>query len=196
MRLEQRTRAPAAQGLESVMALPAQAGAGLVHVIVDTPRGSTQKYKYDPEFNGFRLSRMLPAGMHFPFDFGSIPSTAAADGDALDVVLMSAHSSFVGCLLTARLIGVLEAEQREARSTIRNDRLLAAPVSPVNAPAWQDLRQVPRSMLDELEQFFVSYNRIHGREFRPLRRCGPAAARRLLIQAARDHQRSSPRGRA
>jgi inorganic pyrophosphatase len=173
------------------MRLPARAARGRVHVIVDTPRGSSQKYKYDARINCFKLSRMLPAGMHFPFDFGAIPGTVGADGDALDVVLVSEHPSFVGCLFEARLIGVIEAQQREGGRTLRNDRLLAVPVSPVNAPLWRELRELPQRMLDELEQFFVSYNRIHGRQFAPLGRRGRAAAERLLEAGVKRHRRSS-----
>ncbi|HLW25295.1 MAG TPA: inorganic diphosphatase [Steroidobacteraceae bacterium] len=182
---------PPTSGPEALMRLPARAGRGLVHVIIDTPRGSSQKYKYDPELRGFKLSRMLPLGMHFPFDFGSIPGTRAADGDALDVILISEHASFVGCLFKARLIGVLEAEQREGGRRLRNDRLLAVPTSPVNAPLWRHVRELPRRMLDELEQFFVSYNRVHGREFEPLGRGSPAAAERLLNAAAKLFQHES-----
>ena len=184
---------PSDSGSGPLIHLPARAGRGLVHLIVDTPRGSSQKYKYDPELRSFRLSRVLPAGMHFPFDFGSIPSTVGADGDGLDVVLISEHSSFVGCVFEARLIGVLQAEQREGGRRLRNDRLLAVPVTPVNAPLWRHVRELPRRMLDELEQFFVGYNRIHGRQFEPLGRQGPAAAQRLLAAGMKLFQ-SKPSG--
>jgi len=181
----------AAQGpTRSVMDLPAQAPDGLVHVLVDTPRGSSQKYKYDPQLRCFRLSRMLPAGMHFPCDFGSIPGTCAADGDALDVVLVSEHSSFVGCLVTACLIGTLEAAQREGRKTLRNDRLVGVPVTPVNPPRWHEIEELPATLLDELEQFFVSYNRAQGRTFEVLARRGAAAAHRALSAASGARRRN------
>jgi len=61
----------------------------LVRVIIDTPRGSRNKYKFDEELGLFKLSRVLPAGMSFPFDFGSIPNTRAEDGDALDVLVLN-----------------------------------------------------------------------------------------------------------
>jgi inorganic pyrophosphatase len=99
------------------MNLPSRAGAGLVHVVVDTPKGSTNKYKFDAELQVFKLSRVLPLGAQFPFDFGFIPSTAAEDGDALDVILIVDVPSFVGCLMNVRLIGVIAAEQRERRQT-------------------------------------------------------------------------------
>jgi len=170
------------------MSLPSRNEAGLVHVIVDTPKGSCNKYKYDPELRLFKLSRIMPLGMHFPCDFGSIPSTAAADGDALDVAVFTEHPSFSGCLLTVRLIGVLEAEQTEKGRTIRNDRLVAVPETPVNKPEARKLGDLPMGSMAQLEQFFVGYNRAHGRQFKPLARRGPRYAERLLRAAIRLHE--------
>lgn len=159
---------------------PARARGGLVHVVVDTPKGSANKYKFDVDLQAFKLSRVLPLGAHFPFDFGFIPGTVADDGDALDVILIVNVPSFVGCLMKARLIGVVTAEQREQRRTIRNDRLIAVPVTPVNKPKVRRIDDLPTQQLDELESFFINYNKLQGRQFSPLGRRGPEAAERLL----------------
>jgi inorganic pyrophosphatase len=165
----------------------------LVHVVVDTPRGSRNKYKYDEKLGLFKLSRVLPAGMQFPHDFGSIPRTAAEDGDALDVLVLTDAATFVGCLLTVRLIGVLRAEQKEQGKTIRNDRLVAAVETAVNEPSARDVRDLPKQQVHEIEQFFVAYNRVHGRELTPRGRAGPATADRLLRKAMRAYDaRSRP----
>lgn len=169
------------------MSLPPRGEGGLVHVIVDTPKSSSNKYKYDPRLRLFKLSRVMPLGMHFPCDFGAIPSTAAADGDALDVAVITEHPSFTGCLLTVRLIGVLEAEQTEKGRTIRNDRLIAVPETPVNKPEMRHLRDLPRGAMAQLEQFFVGYNRAHGRRFKPLGRRGRRYAEQLLRAAIQLH---------
>ena len=83
------------------------------------PRGSRNKYKVDEELGVLKLSRILPAGHSFPFDFGSIPGTRAEDGDALDVMVLAEEPSFPGCLLQVRLIGVLTGRQTEKGKTIR-----------------------------------------------------------------------------
>ena len=57
--------------------LKARAGSGLVNIIVDTPRGSRNEFKFDDEANCFRLSRILPAGTFFPYDFGPSPRRSA-----------------------------------------------------------------------------------------------------------------------
>jgi inorganic pyrophosphatase len=160
-----------------------------IAVVVDTPRDSRNKYKYDEKLGLFRLSRILPSGMSFPYDFGSVPRTRAADGDALDVLILTEAPTFVGCLLTVRLLGVLRATQKEKGKSIRNDRLIAVPETPVNHPAVRDLRQLDHNRVGEIEQFFVSYNRAQGREFSPGQRLGQKEAYRLIDAAIRDYQK-------
>jgi len=99
--------------------------ASLVRVIIETPKGCRNKYKYDPEIGAFKLSKVLPEGMVFPYDFGFIPGTKAEDGDPIDVLLLMDQPAFAGCVIESRLIGVLEAEQSKQGETERNDRLIA-----------------------------------------------------------------------
>ena len=73
-----------------------------INVVIDTPKGSRNKYKYDEDQGLFRVSRVLPAGMQFPYDFGSVPRTLAEDGDALDVLVLTESPTFAGCLVTVR----------------------------------------------------------------------------------------------
>src|SRR5688572_2963055 len=141
------------------------ANTGCVNVIVDTPRGSRNKFKFDEQLGLFRLSRILPVGMAFPFDFGSIPQTRAEDGDPLDALVVTDVPSFCGCLITVRLLGVLRARQHQAGDMIRNDRLIAAPVTSVNEPQERDIHDLSPQTLEEISSFFVNYNRGHGREF-------------------------------
>jgi inorganic pyrophosphatase len=83
---------------------------------------------------------------------------------------------------------MLRATQKEKGKSIRNDRLLAIPETPVNHPAIRDLRQLDRNRIEEIEQFFLSYNRAHGREFSPGQRLGQREAYRLVDAAIRDYQ--------
>ena len=156
-----------------------------INVIIDTPKGSQNKYKYDEALGIFRLSRVLPAGSQFPYDFGSVPRTRAEDGDALDVLVLMDAPTFPGCLVTVRLLGVLRARQKEKRKTIRNDRLIAVAETPVNHPAIHSIDELGDDQLSEIEHFFVSYNQAHKREFTPTGRLGPAAAEKLLKKAMR-----------
>lgn len=156
---------------------------GRLNVIVDTPKGSRNKYKFDERDEQWRLAKVLPQGMSFPDDFGFLPSTRGEDGDPVDVLLLSEDPSFPGCVVPARLIGVLEAEQTEGGKTVRNDRLVAVIDTPQNPAPYRSLDQVDRPRLDELEHFFVSYNAAEGREFKPLGRSGVNRAQELLKEA-------------
>ena len=69
----------------------------LVRVIIETPKGCRNKYKFDPEMGTFKLSKVLPEGMVFPYDFGYIPDTHAEDGDPIDVLLLMDQPAFPGC---------------------------------------------------------------------------------------------------
>src|ERR1700694_401208 len=96
-----------------------------VQVIIETPKGSRNKYAWDPKQRVFTLKKVLPEGMVFPHDFGFIPSTRGQDGDPIDVLVLMDQPAFTGCLVPSRLGGVFEGEQTEDGKTERNDRLLA-----------------------------------------------------------------------
>jgi len=156
---------------------------GLVHVVVETPKGSRNKYKYDRHLGLYRLSKVLPLGLTFPYDFGCIPATRAADGDPLDVLVLGEDALFTGCLVTVRLVGVIQAEQTEHGKTFRNDRLLGALETPVNRPAIHTLADLRAEHLDAIEAFFMTYNHLEGRHFTPIGRHGPAQAKQLLADS-------------
>ena len=156
---------------------------GCINVVVDTPQGSRNKYKFDEQHGQWRLSKVLPQGMSFPYDFGFIPSTRGEDGDPLDVLLFADEPAFPGCVVPARLIGVLEAEQTEGGKTVRNDQLVAVLETPYNPAAYRSLDEVNSQRLDEIEHFFVSYNQVEGRQFKPLARRGVEHTQELVEQA-------------
>ena len=103
---------------------------GCVDVVIETPKGSSQKYDYDPETHFFKMKKILPSGMVFPYDFGFVPDTKGEDGDPLDVIVISEFHSFPGCMIKCRIIGGIKAEQsgeKGKKKMIRNDRYLAIP---------------------------------------------------------------------
>lgn len=132
----------------------------------------------------FRLAKVLPLGAYFPYDFGFIPSTRAEDGDPLDVLVIMDEPAFCGCLVTVRLLGVIEAEQTEKGKTVRNDRLIGTVETRYNRPDFRSLDDLGKSRLDEIEHFFVSYNEAEGRRFKPLGRRGAEEAQKLVAGAA------------
>ncbi len=161
------------------------AEADALRVIIDTPKGSRNKFKFDEETGLFKLGGVLPAGAIFPFDFGYVPSTRGGDGDPLDVLVLMDEPAFVGCLVDARLIGVIEAEQTEEGETERNDRLIAVAADSRNHKEVNSLADVSANLLDEIEHFFVSYNAAKGKEFEPMNRADAARAGALVKEGMR-----------
>jgi inorganic pyrophosphatase len=160
------------------------AESGDLNVIIETPKGCRNKFDYDPELGIFRLGGVLPAGAVFPFDFGFVPQTLGEDGDPLDVLLIMDEPAFTGCLVPARLIGVIRANQTERDGdTMRNDRLIAVAANSHDHGEIESLSQLNDNLLDEIEHFFVSYNQIKGKAFTPRGRSGAGRARQLVDAA-------------
>lgn len=169
-------------------------------VIIETPRGSRNKYTFDEQRGLFKLGGVLPAGAVFPFDFGFIPSTRGEDGDPLDVLLLMDEPAFPGCLIEARLLGVIEAEQTEEDGeTVRNDRLIAVAAEAHTHGEVESLDDLPERVLEEIEHFFISYNEFNGKRFRPLGRFGAERARKLIEEGIKARsprkKRNASRGR-
>src|SRR5260370_27297860 len=95
----------------------------LFQVVIETPKGSSNKYACDPDHRVFELKKVLPAGMAFPYDFGFLPSTKGGDGDPLDVLVLMDETAFPGGVLKCRVIGVIEREQGNKKKKERNDRI-------------------------------------------------------------------------
>ncbi len=169
-----------------------------VNVIVETPKGSRNKFDYDEEYRLFALGGVLPAGAVFPYDFGFIPSTLGGDGDPLDVLVLMDEPAFTGCLVAARVIGVIEADQTEEDgATTRNDRVIAVATGSRNHRDLRSIDELNANLLHEIEHFFVSYNAAKGKQFSLRGRSGPDRAREVLDDAERRFARAqgSARGR-
>lgn len=154
----------------------------LLRVVIETPKGSRNKFAFDPDEHIFELKKVLPAGMAFPYDFGFVPSTEADDGDPIDALVLMDEPAFPGCVLKCRVIGVIEGEQFDKKDKERNDRIIAIEQ---DAHSFADIKQIKdlgKHFQEELEEFFVNYHKLSGEQFRVLGVKGPDAARKLIKQ--------------
>jgi inorganic pyrophosphatase len=152
-----------------------------LRIVIETPKGSRNKYKYDPECDCIELATVLPEGMTFPYDFGFVPSTLGDDGDPLDVLILMDAPVIPGCVIRARLIGAIEAMQKEkGKDWMRNDRLLAVATHAQTHQGVKDLSDLRPHLLDEIKAFFVDYNKLRDRKFKPDGDAGPHKARALI----------------
>jgi inorganic pyrophosphatase len=151
-----------------------------LRVVIETPKGSRNKFALDADAHVFELKKVLPAGMEFPYDFGFVPSTLADDGDPVDVLVLMDEPAFPGCVLKCRLIGVIEGEQGKKKDLERNDRIIAVEK---DAHSWADIKTVGdlgKQFERELEEFFVNYHRLSGKQYRVLGLKGPSEALKLI----------------
>lgn len=135
-------------------------------IILETPRGSRIKYSFDEETQMFECKFTMPLGMTFPFDFGFVPFTLAEDGDPIDVLVLMDEPCVPGTFVRARLVGALLAEQTERDdSRVRNDRIIAVQSNSLFYDQIQDVQDISNAIKEQLENFFVSYNKPRGKTF-------------------------------
>jgi inorganic pyrophosphatase len=166
--------------------LPAFASRDIFHVVVETPRGSALKLKYESRWGAMSISRPLPLGVSFPFDWGFIPSTHAADGDPLDAMLLWDVPSYPGVVIQCRALGVLQVEQNRTNhnpsARIRNDRILAIPVEARREHGITSLNALPERVRQEVEQFTTAATALEGKDVRVVGWGDAAAALELVSQ--------------
>ena len=131
----------------------------IVRMIVEIPKGSTNKYEYDADLGLFRLDRTLYSPVHYPGDYGFIPGTLSADGDPLDVLALAEEPSFSGCLVEVRPIAILHMiDQRKT-----DQKVLAVPNGNPRYDKVQGMDQIFAHVRREIEHFFTIYKELEGR---------------------------------
>jgi inorganic pyrophosphatase len=166
--------------------LPAFRKDGSLNVMVESPRGSSVKFKYDPDDDVIMLSRPLPAGLTYPHDWGFVPSTVAADGDPLDAIIVWDGTSYPGVIVPCRVIGVLNVEQTNLHSKRRerNDRLAVLPTKAPRQEGITSIFDLSGRIRDELEQFFLHAVALEGKELALLGWEGPRQAQATVLTSA------------
>jgi inorganic pyrophosphatase len=157
--------------------------------IIETPKGSRNKFAYDPETGLFELRGLLPEGMAFPFDFGFVPSTLADDGDPVDILVLMDAPAHVGCLLDVRLVGAIAAQQTDRGKKEENDRLLGVSIHTYQHEDIESIADVSATLLSQIEEFFISYNRQRGKVFKVTATSGPKRAVKVLEAGIRTYDR-------
>lgn len=164
---------------------------GNLTVIIETPKGSRNKYAYDEKHRVFMLKKVLPEGMVFPHDFGFVPSTLAEDGDPLDVLVLMDYQAFPGCVVLSRVIGVIEGEQQEDKDKVRNDRLIAVACPSHTHSDLRHINDLNNSFLEQLETFFESYHQATGSRYKTLNYKGPKRALQLVNKSIKAKEQQT-----
>ena len=127
-----------------------------VTVMIEIPKGSRNKYEYDKDKKYIKFDRMLFSSVHYPSDYGFIIDTLARDGDPLDALVLVWESTFPGCIIEAKPIGLFKMTDEKGP----DEKILCVPI---NDPFWNyisDLSEVPPHLLKEVENFFKIYKEL------------------------------------
>jgi inorganic pyrophosphatase len=162
-----------------------------VVVTVEIPRGSRNKYEYDPDIGGIVLDRRLFTSTVYPADYGFVDGTLAGDGDTLDALVLVGDPTFPGCRIRVRIVGVFRMVDEKGQ----DDKLLCVPL---RDPLWSELRDlndIPPAFRAEIEQFFKVYKELEGGSTRTAGFGDRAEALQVLEEAREASRRSteSPR---
>lgn len=155
-----------------------------VNVVIEIPRGSRNKYELDKETGLFRFDRLLYSAVYYPGDYGFIPRTLADDDDPLDVLVMVTVPTFPGCLVLVRPVGVFEMSDEKGN----DEKILAVPVKDPLWNEYQDLDDVPKHFLREVEHFFAIYKDLEGVRTNVIGWKDGKVAREMILTAARNYQ--------
>src|SRR4030095_6170031 len=152
----------------------------LITIIIETPRHTPGKYVFDPNNNCYRLKKILPLGMYFPYDFGMIENTHAEDGDPADAMVITECITYPGVRFICRIIGALQAKQNQNQMSVRNDRYFAVPEDSVVFEHIKDIKDFSRKHNEQLQGFFINYTKAENKRLTNLKFINASDAKKRL----------------
>ena len=154
----------------------------LVNAVIEIPAGGVNKYEYDKKLGIFRLDRPLYSPVHYPGDYGFIPSTLAEDGDPLDILILVAQPTFTGCLIQARPLGLLEMLDQG----VKDEKVFAVASCNPRFEEVHNYTDVNAHVLREIEHFFSIYKDLEGKRVKLSGWKDAAVAHQVIMDS---HQR-------
>ncbi len=151
----------------------------VVNAVIEIPLGASNKYEYDKTLQVFCLDRALFSPVHFPGDYGFIPSTLSADGDPLDILVLVDQPSFSGCLIEVRPVGMMEMVDQESK----DQKVLAVGTHNPRYAEVRNYSDVYEHVLKEISHFFAIYKELEGKQVQPLGWRDVEAARQVITEA-------------
>ncbi|AKA48684.1 inorganic pyrophosphatase [uncultured archaeon] len=124
-----------------------------LYVVIETPKGSKNKYEISKDFPGMMLDRVLHSSVMYPIDYGLIPRTYYLDGDPLDAMVLVSQKTYPGIVIEARPIAMMEMIDQ---GDLDNKILTVAKGDPMFRDI-ESMDQLPKHLLNEISNFFETY---------------------------------------
>lgn len=128
----------------------------VVYAVIETPKGSMNRYEYKTLKKTFCLDRVLYSSFHYPADYGIIPQALGDNGNPMNILVLIDQPTFSGCLIKTRPIGVIKMRDDDER----DDIVIGVPVNDPYSEKTQDVKDLPTSLLDEITHFFREYKKM------------------------------------
>jgi inorganic pyrophosphatase len=164
-----------------------------VDVVVEIPRGSRNKYEFDPEQQVLRFNRRLPGSFAFPADYGYVPDAVGSDGEPLDALVLLVEPAYPGVWVRSRAIGVVWIRVSSGR---REAKMICVPDGEPAYDGVADLGQLPDHLVEEITNFFDVYRSLDPESSSETDGVGGASAARELLRTARERARRDENGQA
>ena len=154
-------------------------------VVIEIPKGSTNKYELDKETGLLKLDRVLYSAVYYPADYGFIPRTYCDDGDPLDVLVLGQEPVYPLTLVAARAIGVMR--MRDEKGV--DDKIVAVSVKDPSYADYTDKSQLPPHLLRQLRRFFEDYKVLEDKKVLVEELLGPTEAVAIISEALELYRR-------
>ncbi|QDH13617.1 inorganic diphosphatase [Formicincola oecophyllae] len=126
-----------------------------INVVIEIPQGSPVKYELDKKSGALFVDRFLFTPMAYPAAYGFMPNTLAADGDPLDVLVLTPDAVVPGCVIRARPIGMLKMSDEGGE----DEKVICVPVDKIH-PLFHNVQSIddlPAITRDQIKHFFEHY---------------------------------------
>lgn len=154
-------------------------------VIIEIPKGSSNKYELDKETGLLRLDRVLYSAVHYPADYGFIPRTFCDDGDPLDALVLSQVPVHPLTIVEARAIAVMRMRDEKGI----DDKIVAVSVRDPAFADFTDKDQLPAHVLRQVRRFFEEYKVLENKQVIVEEMLGPQDAVRIIREALELYRR-------
>jgi inorganic pyrophosphatase len=150
--------------------------------IIEIPKGSRNKYEYDPDLGAIKLDRFVSASVVYPTDYGYVPDTLMPDGDPLDVLVCVSEPTFPGCVVPSKVVGLFKMADEKGP----DDHVVCVPC---DDPGWNEVEKIedlPTLLRAEIGHFFSVYKDLDPEKHSEVKGWGDREAALKTLQEARE----------